>query len=89
MHALPLPARHPQNLICLKPGDERTWTLYLQPIDSIEKVKPSLAASLSVPMIEADRYTVAGGERSRLTIWSPDESRLKSLILKEARLHWR
>jgi hypothetical protein len=72
MHALPLPARHPQNLICLKPGDERTWTLYLQPIDSIEKVKPSLAASLSVPMIEADRYTVAGGERSRLTIWSPD-----------------
>ncbi len=71
MHALPLPARHPQDLTKLKPGEERQWTLYLQPVGFIEEVKPTLAASISAPMIEADRYTVAAGEVSKLTIWSP------------------
>jgi hypothetical protein len=70
MHALPLPPRHPQNLVSLKAGEERTWTIYLQPAGSLEEVKPLLAASLSAPMIDADRYTLAAGESSRLTIWA-------------------
>ena len=69
MHMLPLPPRHPQNMTALKPGEQRAWTLYLQPVDSIEEVKPLLAASLvSAPMINADRYTVAASESSTLTI---------------------
>jgi hypothetical protein len=70
MHALPLPARHPQNLVSLKPGEERIWTIYLQPVGSIEEIKPLLAASLSAPMIDADRYTLAPGESSELSIWA-------------------
>ncbi len=70
MHALPLPARHPQHLVSLKAGEMRTWTIYLQPLGSLDEIKPALAASLSAPMIEADRYTLAAGENSRLTVWA-------------------
>ncbi len=73
LHTLPLPPRHPQNLVALKPGEVRTWTIYLEPVASIEEVKPALAASLAAPMIDADRYTVAAGETSRLTVWAPKE----------------
>jgi hypothetical protein len=73
LHALPLPPRHPQNLVSLKPGEERAWTIYLEPVGSVEEVKPALAASLAAPMIDADRYTVAAGETSRLTVWAPKD----------------
>ena len=70
MHTLPLPPRHPQHLVLLKAGESRIWTIYIQPLGSLEEIKPALAASLSAPMIEADRYTLASGESSRLTVWA-------------------
>ncbi len=70
MHALPLPPRHPQHLVSLKAGEQRTWTIYIQPLQSLEQIKPSLAASLSAPMIDADRYTLAAGESSHVTVWA-------------------
>ena len=47
LHALPLPARHPQDLTELKPGQQKTWTVYLQPVDRVENVKPALAEESS------------------------------------------
>jgi hypothetical protein len=70
MHALPLPPRHPQHMVSLKAGETRTWKIYIQPLESLEQIKPSLAASLSSPMIDADRYTLAAGESSRITVWT-------------------
>src|ERR1700733_2972082 len=72
MHTLPLPPRHPQNLTSLKAGEERTWTIYLQPVGSLEEIKPLLAASVSAPMIDMDRYTLAEGESSNLTFWAKE-----------------
>ena len=57
--------RHPQNLVSLKPGEERSWTIYLQPAGSIEEIKPLLAASLSAPMIDADRYTLGSRRKQQ------------------------
>src|ERR1700691_3180012 len=71
MHALPLPLRHPQNLVSLKAGEDWNRKIYLERLGSLEEVKPSLAASLSAPMIDADRYTLAAGENSVLSIWAP------------------
>jgi hypothetical protein len=71
MHALPLPSRHPQNLTSIPPGQERIWTIYLQPAESLESIKPLLASSLAAPMIDADRYTLGAGESSKLTIFTP------------------
>jgi hypothetical protein len=72
MHTLPLPPRHPQDLTSLKAGEERTWTIYLQPAGSLEEIKPLLAASVSAPMIDMDRYTLAEGESSNLTLWAKE-----------------
>ena len=71
LHALPLPSRHPQNLTSIPPGQERTWTIYLEPAASLESIKPLLASSLAAPMIDADRYTLGDGESSKLTIDTP------------------
>ena len=71
LHTLPLPPRHPQHLTSLRPGETRKWTIYLQPIGALEEIKPALATSLSAPMIEADRYTLAAGESSDISIWAP------------------
>jgi hypothetical protein len=70
MHALPLPPRHPQHLVSLKAGEQRSWTIYLQPVRSLGEIKPALSASLQAPMIDADRYTLAAGQSSRLTVWA-------------------
>lgn len=70
LHALPLPSRHPQNLVSLKPGEERNWTLILEPVNALEEVKPLLASRIGAPMIEADRYTVGPGETGNLKVWS-------------------
>ncbi len=70
LHALPLPARHPQDLTELKPGQQKTWTVYLQPVDRVEDVKPTLAESIEAPMIEIDRYTVAEAEAAAVTVFS-------------------
>src|SRR5579859_148843 len=70
LHTLPLPPRHPQRLVSLHPGERRNWTIYLQPIATLEEIKPALASSLSAPMIDADRYTIAVGESSHIFIWA-------------------
>lgn len=68
IHALPLPARHPQDLTMIKPGESKEWTIKLMPVDSLNDVKPTLAAALGVPMIGADRYTVSQGESVRVRV---------------------
>ena len=66
----PLPARHPQGLDSLKSGEEKQWTVYLEPVARLEDVKPCLAASLGAPMIECDRYTVEPGGQVNITIFA-------------------
>lgn len=71
LHKLPLPARHPQDLVSLQPGQQHRWTIYLQPLKALDDIKPALASAASAPMIEADRYTLAPGESSHISIWAP------------------
>jgi hypothetical protein len=76
LHCLPLPPRHPQYLASISPGEERIWKIYLKPAASLEDIKPILAVPLSVPMIDADRYTLSEGETSRLTIFTSSPGKL-------------
>jgi hypothetical protein len=82
LHALPLPSRHPQNLTELKPGEQKTWTIFLDEPGSLDAVKPELAALARAPMIEADRFTLAAGEKSVITIWSTQG--VKLAVAKES-----
>jgi hypothetical protein len=72
MNDIPLPERHPQDLHTFPKGDEQKWTIFIEPIDQLENVKPRLADACKAPMIDIDRYTVAAGEESRVTIFSEE-----------------
>jgi len=77
MHTLPLPARHPQNLTELKPSEAKTWTIYLFEVDELDHLKSGLARLIGAPMVAADRYTMGEGEKSAVTIFSPDQVKVR------------
>ena len=76
LNTLPLPRRHPQHLNRLPPGNSRTWTIYLTPIPTLEKVKPILAQLSAAPMIQCERHTLAAGETARVQVFSSQDSTL-------------
>ena len=70
MHALPLPARHPQNLVCS--SRRRAELDDLSPTGRIARRNQAVVGGLPLaPMIDADRYTLGSGESSSLTFWAP------------------
>ena len=81
INQLPLPARHPQNLTSLKPGEERSWTVYLMEIGSLEEVKSELANCGDAPIFDAEYYTVAPDQETRVTIFGP---RVKTLSITDS-----
>ncbi len=68
LHTLPLPKRHPQQLIKLMPGEKRTWHIIIQPASSLDEVLPIVAINSMAPAIGLDRTTVASGETIELTV---------------------
>ncbi|MHC4960586.1 MAG: discoidin domain-containing protein [Planctomycetota bacterium] len=76
LHKLPLPERHPQDLTELQPGEEKTWTIFLQEVDSLADVKPVVSSNVNAPMIDIDRYTIADGEQSVVSVISGETVRL-------------
>ena len=68
-----LPERHPQDLNKLAAGEEKTWNIYLEPVRELnqeEQVKSVIAEHSELPMFDADRYTMAQGEESHITVLS-------------------
>jgi hypothetical protein len=62
LHALPLPSRHPQNLIQLASGETKSWTIVLEPANALTDVLPIVAANCNAPFINLNRTTAAAGE---------------------------
>jgi hypothetical protein len=78
INQLPLPARHPQNLTVLKPGETKSWTVYLMEIGSLDEVKSELASCGDVPIFDAEYYTLAPGQETRVTIFGPEVKTLSA-----------
>ncbi len=68
MHKLPLPERHPQNLYSLKPNEEKTWIIYLQPTNNLQDVKPIVNQLSKAVIIDAPQYTIAENETFQIKI---------------------
>jgi hypothetical protein len=77
MNALPLPARHPQNLYELQPGERRSWSIYLVPVNDLADLKPMLSKICSAPMLEAGRYTLAPGESTGIHVFFDESVQLE------------
>ncbi len=76
LHCLPLPPRHPQTMTELMPGQERSWTFFIEPVESLDEVIPCVARNTAAPMLECSRYTVRAQESIELTIHSASEVEL-------------
>jgi hypothetical protein len=68
LHRLPLPARHPQNLIQLAAGETKSWTIVLQPANTLADVLPIVSANCKAPAIHLHRTTAAAGEMVEVKI---------------------
>lgn len=75
LNALPLPSRHPQHLHELNPGEERTWTIFLSPVDELNQVPTALAPLCRAPILSMDRLTLEPGETVRVSVASPQPVR--------------
>jgi hypothetical protein len=62
LHTLPLPPRHPQNLIQLASGETKSWTIVLEPTNSLSDVLQTVAKNCNAPFIDINRTTAAAGE---------------------------
>jgi hypothetical protein len=62
LHTLPLPLRHPQNLLQLAPGETKSWTIVLEPANSLSEVLPTVATNCNAPFINLNRTTAGAGE---------------------------
>ena len=66
-------------------NEEKTWNIYLKPVEDlndIDGVKPTIAKSTKVPTFEADRYTLAQGEESRITVRSSEAIAANKLVIE-------
>ena len=69
MHVLPLPRRHPQELVELAPGEERSWSIQIEPADSLDDVLPTIAANTKAPTIGLNRTIAAPGETLEMAVY--------------------
>lgn len=77
LHQAPLPARHPQGMDHLAPGEARSWTLYLVPLPALEAVKPALSAACRAPILDCERHTLQNGETARVRVYGGGEQPLR------------
>jgi hypothetical protein len=47
--------------------------VFLEPVNAVRNVKPHVERAIGAPMIELSRYTLANGEKTRLTIFSGED----------------
>ncbi|MEG0485700.1 MAG: hypothetical protein RR576_09670 [Oscillospiraceae bacterium] len=68
-----LPQRHPQHLEQLSADEKKVWNIAFMPIKQlydIWSVKPVIAENSRLPVFHANRYTIAPGEESQITVFS-------------------
>lgn len=71
----PVPAHHPA-YAPVKPGEKRSWTVELLPVDSPAAVLPALAAVSQSPLFEADRTSLEPGQPAEFTLFSATPPRV-------------
>lgn len=65
----PLPKRHPQNM-SLKAGETRTWTVYIEEVESLNDIPASVSKNSASPAFQADYYTLPVKGKSSVRIYS-------------------
>lgn len=71
INAIPQPQRHPEGLTSLAQNEEKSWDIYLAPIDNLKEVKATLARLCEAPMIDATGYySITDGEEAFIQVYN-------------------
>ncbi|MCX5647663.1 MAG: hypothetical protein NTX40_00980, partial [Planctomycetota bacterium] len=65
----PVPGHHP-TYAPLAPSKQRTWTVNLIPVETLDAVKSKLAASARAPMLDLYRYSLEPGQPAEMSVFS-------------------
>lgn len=68
-----VPARHPQNLQCLRPNERKEWEIEFILIENSTDIIKAFSEKTDIPLICADKFTVEKGEKARLNIYSKEK----------------
>ncbi|WP_105616992.1 hypothetical protein [Vallitalea okinawensis] len=79
IHQGPLPERHPQHLYELKAGEEKSWTITLQAVDTLDDVAPTLEQITHAPTFEVEQIQMMHKEEITLDIHSHIPLKIKVL----------
>ena len=71
--APPLPARHPQHLTGLAPGESRQWKIVLAPLRDLSDLAPWVTKVTGAPMFAIDRFTIATNETAHVKATGNEE----------------
>jgi len=82
MNTLPLPERHPKNLWEIKPGESKTFRVYMDEIENLNKLSEKVSELTQAPFINMDatscekggeiNFSVYSDEATTVEIFSPD-----------------
>ncbi len=75
-----LPKRHPQNLKVMKSGEVYENILYLIPVKKKARIKEAISTVAKVPMVDAETYTKAVGEKLQVKVFGEDEGARTTLV---------
>ena len=68
LHGGPLPGRYPR-ITTVAPGETLSRTISLFPVESLDTFENEVAETLHIPVLRADRYSVAEGESLAVDIF--------------------
>jgi hypothetical protein len=68
INALPLPERHPQHLWQLKPGETKTFHIYLDEVKELNQVTHKVAELFQAPVIDMAVTSYKKGDRVRFSV---------------------
>ncbi len=70
LHKGPLPARHPQDLNTLAPGEQKAWDIYFIPFDGLSQYAETVSSVCGLPVITSDKYLYAPNEKLTFAVQS-------------------
>ena len=83
LNALPLPEHNPQDLWRLAPGQERSWTISLVPVESLDTYEEDMAEAVGIPMMKMNRTSFRAGETAVFDVLVKGDARPEVVVAHE------
>ena len=77
LNTLPLPERHPKNLWEIKPGESKTFRIYLDEIEELDKLAEKVSEFTQAPFINMDATSCEKGDEIIFSVYSDESTKVE------------